>query len=1704
MYLIYLYPLGHANEFTHFYALVPLDYYWHNGLVTGAMKSEYYPLFFIMNNPAASADYVNNVIEERKASYQGEPTLILQDYNSEKGTTADYNGRQLLELLQNANDAARFGTPGSRRVLLQLDRSTLDVANTGERFTQKGIRSVLYSHLSPKPLDFDQIGSKGLGFRAMLNWVEGLEIHSGDLHVAFSATIAGEFLTSMRDTPKVKAVLDAYFHENPSAPLPVAVLRCPKLLDTVPNTLPFDTRIRLFLRDSQITAVEQQLQKEITAETMVFLPNIDELQVDINGQSSTWQRTILGTGASQQVRLRHVDEAGSILSEQTWQVEIERGYLPVEVLASDDVTADSDTPTPYELKVAWSAEDTLVPGMLYSYFRTSLSLPLPIRAHGTFDLSDNRQNLQKTEVNNWLLKRLGRLIVDAALQFTQRQPENPFLPLSLVWGGAATSWVFGSELDELGLGSSIKDALMQAPIFPVISGEYRQISQVMSYKEPFALFLHPESQNECLLRWPCKTAVPGSTDEELNLKALRQTIGLLKPMPGYEPNALLARIAAVRPTTPGADYITYAELLRLVEEHWRSSPTFSKLLAQSAAPLPVLFSDENGEGLNPEQGVFLPPDSSNSMRLPGLSVINSALAQCLRARFNVSSFRSLSGLLEPLKVLAYSFEQLAAQVIRSHSHQPEKLHPILFRLFQAEKRNTTTALPSPKLPVPVRSRARRQPVAFASIVYFGREYDGSDALCAALYAFDQNKLVAEPSALGLGKSKLEEVRAYLIWCGIAERPRWLVKDNGLEEDYKNHVLRRFNYRQTIDNSSFRNFSALKAKHAGFSTYKVWTIDGLREILTRNRPATILRWVRQDKALAATLDEDQEPQHSFLHIGNYNANRYLSADQMASYVRWQFATTPWLVVQGGDSPQAPQRTILPSRGQPVDDFSPLLYTPDLTKLETGKSSDKKKAFTSKQLVDLLPRLGVNKGLSELPTELLYQVLLELPERDNEGRRVKTLYHELASHYEQDSLDLEDPQRIAFLQGGKVWCSTPTGERYIALKDNQARYIAETTYGAQWTSRLVALAVEPRRGAKKIEQLFGVPPLGGLTFSVVGSPVTHPYTPDFERDWAHLLPYVYSLLPRTKTLEGKAEKLKALQMQLTTALVISHEDSEVDEHIATEALPVFGHLYLTSSTTAKPRAWVVAPGNLNLTALKSSVGFVDALSELLANLLEASDLRDSFYTYITLSSPQRDEKLKRDLGKVALETLKRAREALDLQLEPQQSFWTHLAPFLTPHYSGMLPSTDSGWHWWFAEELTPGPIQEQVRSLYDSLPAPVQWQAEELRQVFNLFQALGLTPADFNRTSLQAISFQPCLQQDFEGLILRFENSFGILLYERLAVATVKQQRHFQDMRQEFKLLQAPEPTINGTEAPEIFFAAVKRQFDIDLTTQPQHEGNFLSMLYETNLQELIVEAEKAGWPASYIAQTFLGSPVRQSLVYFGKIDTLAAELPVSPLKTKGPTDTTVQNSRTFDLGGQPLIYTDFKDLSSQLVKYWAKLDLKIRTLTTRSLPLVPDEEKPKGKRPWHVGPSLGKPERNSVVGAIGEWIAYKALQERYGEDKVKWVSENARLMGHEEGKDGEGFDLVYEDRQGRPRFVEVKASTVSQQRRFYISAAEVRKGEANRAAYDIMLVAGIQSMQGPTVELIKQPFSYARGDSFMQNDRFSVQEETFLVRFADAD
>ena len=79
------------------------------------------------------------LINKQKSTYFDNPDIAFSFFSNENRTIKDYNGRQILELLQNSDDS------GSKEIIIELkpEENRLIIKDFGSGFSIGGIKSLL-------------------------------------------------------------------------------------------------------------------------------------------------------------------------------------------------------------------------------------------------------------------------------------------------------------------------------------------------------------------------------------------------------------------------------------------------------------------------------------------------------------------------------------------------------------------------------------------------------------------------------------------------------------------------------------------------------------------------------------------------------------------------------------------------------------------------------------------------------------------------------------------------------------------------------------------------------------------------------------------------------------------------------------------------------------------------------------------------------------------------------------------------------------------------------------------------------------------------------------------------------------------------------------------------------------------------------------------------------------------------------------------------------------------------------------------------------------------------------------------------------------------------------------------------------------------------------------------------------------------------
>ena len=230
-------------------------------------------------------EFIENLTKEQ------ERDLLVEANNVEKRDVSGYHGRELLELLQNADDAYQKSISLKEKptdelvVKIRYFDNKLTVSNTGTFFDKDGIKAIIQSNNSSKGEEY--IGNKGTGFRSVLNWADKVRIFSGNFKIEFSKDIANRFFEQIKDTAQIKKQLK----KHPNLHMPM--LSVGNYLDEKPSEyLDNETTVELTINpDKQKDEynVYDQIRK-MDMNILLFLPNTAKIQIETKDGKITYKR----------------------------------------------------------------------------------------------------------------------------------------------------------------------------------------------------------------------------------------------------------------------------------------------------------------------------------------------------------------------------------------------------------------------------------------------------------------------------------------------------------------------------------------------------------------------------------------------------------------------------------------------------------------------------------------------------------------------------------------------------------------------------------------------------------------------------------------------------------------------------------------------------------------------------------------------------------------------------------------------------------------------------------------------------------------------------------------------------------------------------------------------------------------------------------------------------------------------------------------------------------------------------------------------------------------------------------------------------------------------------------------------------------------------------------------------------------------------
>jgi hypothetical protein len=988
--------------------------------------------------------------------YKSDPARLISDFYRENQISGDYKGREILELLQNANDAAAENKENGK-VLIQLSSDGVIIANTGKYFSAGGINSLRVSDVSPKRRQKQKlIGQKGLGFRSVLNWSHAPIILSGALQLIFHEKKKKEILQTLKDKPNVLEYLTDNFDDLSIDKLPI--LPFPTLLEEDNGTTMFmnqcinirkeyDTVIGLpFLKKETYEIVEEEL-NSIEPEAIIFAKNLNEIKIRSLKDEKNW------------VAIRHKNKitienkiTEEVISE--WNIHFLKEKIP------DDIQNNLENKE-FEIIIALPVDNnSFEPSYLYSYFPTDLFFPFKVLIHATLDLEASRNRPQSVQSNRYIFKKIAKFLCDIAENLNIE--DDPWIRVKLLQKTKDLEGIF----EKFSFNEEMIQYAKTKKIIPALCGSYAKPTDIK-------LIMTDD------LRWLPKNSFPDIAQplKPISLAKLLKKLGI----ESLSEKELKSRIENIK-----IDSIK--DRAKLIFE------IISRKLFQES--LPELLIDNSGEIITNRKRIFFLPDTEDQYILPEwleIKFLNSELRKHLTECFNVSERRDLRNKLTEYHVQEYALlniiSAITAEAKKKISEDEQNSEKYIKDMLECFYSFYVSLKEPPHISSDIRIPMLNSlnEIKTTNELYFSENYPGAGPLLAKLYEREPNKLIYDLSKIGF-LIKEEKFYTFLKWIGIAEYPREM-RVNEVENAYLKFVINSLSYPVKLDDREYKTADE-------FNYYKIESavsVDGINEILKGDYLA-ILTWLAKDSRFLQWRYPD-------IYHGTLNEKPYLAqyfrrySGKIPSYIKWKIQSTAWL--KSKNNTVKPEECLLDQKGLEKLFPMPLMKASELTKRYGLEKNDFIKAFEN---------AGVSRSINDLNIEALYKGLIKVPEIDSSGTIARSLYRIILEKY--DNIDKESEAKKEFFKTGYMYGKGEMGKKYYPL--SELKHADSYDFQNILVSKFNIVDLPKKVGAIQVKNIFNIDSLEKkkLNTELIRFVETD-YSLDLNNIFQKVKPYIYAL-------------------------------------------------------------------------------------------------------------------------------------------------------------------------------------------------------------------------------------------------------------------------------------------------------------------------------------------------------------------------------------------------------------------------------------------------------------------------------------------------------------------------------------------------------------------------------------------------------------------
>lgn len=938
----------------------------------------------------------------------------LEDKKKEESLTLQYKGREIYELLQNIDDAACDEKDCVASI--ELKGKCLRVSNNGQPFTISTLQRLCQGGVSEKNDKY--IGCKGIGFRSVLNWADGIRIYSGkgdsSISVEFSRKIAAaQFDEMMRDAGEgVRKHLQSQIEElkNKGIDSSYPIFRAPKVIDAISKD--YDTVIELDVKEDIIENIKNSIEDtDRYRYILLFLPNLMKIHFDVEGSVYDYEKEDLGDGrVSLTIRQNQI----CVESEEFYYAGL-KDKLNHKYSGSDKICMGVAIPCePVPLKTS----------VLYTFFPIlGLESPFPALLHATFFLTDNRNELDLNredmlKANKEVFEKLLKFYIDTVVEKVRDERRFSLLMPRGMSKDVNERFYFKGSLGKLEKEDYFINECKHRELLYTVNATF-----AAGAKSPIVLDCNLNDSTQCV------ELFKGDGFARLVNIYNEYERAFAKRLVGEDNGAESYLFDAIN-----KESAKWSSLERMAVFKWWNSQGYTRLPGLlktidgkfiETNKQPCFLSENN----IPEWVKTIPEWATISVLHPDdqrelLELFKDEIAR--KGKEGESPKRVLPRIINKdlVDIQEQSSRQVVISPINTSVHdfaQAKKFLEWLWCVWD-DSRFDDTVKNKINFFVPSKDGA----ICLAKDAFMGESYgnrQGSEIFESiggynelAKIDVDANEENLQLFLQDLGVMKYPKLRK-------VEKTEIRDSDNSPMSEYVKYVLQRHPLRSDIGEPSWYSVS-------------LYSIENIDNFLKKLDTKQIIRWIFSDSELRNAIEHDVQPKDFCLeyrlHRGRQN-KRHNNEWQLPSYVRYLFSSTKWLG-SGGDrySPS----DLLMTNNNDLNYFGlKCISESDVDDYANG-------VCDKEELRRLLVLLGVKTTYLELDSDKFYGLLLALPDGDK-YKEAKKISKELYRTIIDNSANIDKKysalynsnsgNRKRFEQEGRVLVKKGDDSCFVSIKE-----------------------------------------------------------------------------------------------------------------------------------------------------------------------------------------------------------------------------------------------------------------------------------------------------------------------------------------------------------------------------------------------------------------------------------------------------------------------------------------------------------------------------------------------------------------------------------------------------------------------------------------------------------------------------------------------